>query len=550
MDYKKMATAFAAGGAVLAAGAAYTMKQKNNKKHPDVNFSSGGGRSVYLSDTSLASLAAAAYLIRDYNFDGENIHIFQKEEQIGGSCSLGVASGAMLNDDLWLNERNCQNFWELFRSIPACNQSDASVKGEIIHHQDLLAGHPLRINRSCTLENKMLGKKERHLLERLILTPETKLEKISISDWFGENTGFFSSDFWMELRTLFGLKENVSVTYLRKTLLWRNEELKQLPTMEGWIALPSHPAQSLIAPLYSYLNGYGVHFHKNTEIEDVLFSDTYNLRARTLIINDGKRRQEINLKSDDLCICTLGPQEKDASFGSMNKSFETVIKKEGLWNHLASHRSELNVPGQLLEPKDGAQGTFIFTFKEKAVLDVLFSKSEAKADHKSVVCLADSNWGITWNVSAHSFLPHHDGLMMWGTILYPYEQGDYIRKTFDVCNGKEVLVEILSHILDKEEAEEILKNCVDGTICLLPYAYAAKLAENESVLTSPKLNDSNFAVLSPYRMTKTCGWLEQQIASAHDAILLLMHAPQEEKNTKAKMVKQQTLALHYLRQRK
>lgn len=548
MDYKKMATAFAAGGAVLAAGAAYSMKQKNNKKHPNVNFSSGGGRSVYLSDTSLASLAVAAYLIRDYNFDGENIHIFQKEEQIGGGCSLGVASGALLNDDFWLNEKYCPNFWELFRSIPSCNQNDGSVKGDIIH-QNRSAGQSLRILRSCALESKMLGKKERHLLERLVLTPEVKLEKISISDWFGEHTSFFLSDFWMELRSLFGLKENVSVSYLRETLLWRNEELKQLPMMKEWIALPSHPAQSLIEPLYRYLKGYGVHFHKNTEIEDVLFSDTYNLRARTLIINNGKCRQEINLKSDDLCICTLGPQEKDVSFGSMNKSFEAVIKKEGLWNHLASHRSELNVPGQLLEPKDGAQGTFVFTFKRKSALDVLFSRLE-DADCESVVCLADSNWGVTWNISSHSFVSRQDDLTMWGTILYPYEQGDYIRKTFDTCNGKEVLTELLSHILNKEETEKILNDCVEGTICLLPYAYAAKLAENESVLTSPKLNDSNFAVLSPYRMTKTCGWLEQQITSAHEAVLLLMRASQVEKKTKAKMVKQQTLAIHYLHQRK
>lgn len=75
MDYKKMAAAFAAGGAVLAAGAAYTMKQKNQKQ-PGVHFSSGGGRHVYLQDSSLSSLAVAAYLIRDYNFDGANIHIF------------------------------------------------------------------------------------------------------------------------------------------------------------------------------------------------------------------------------------------------------------------------------------------------------------------------------------------------------------------------------------------------------------------------------------------------------------------------------------------
>ena len=74
---------------MLAAGAAYTMKQKNQKQ-PGVHFSSGGGRHVYLQDSSLSSLAVAAYLIRDYNFDGANIHIFDGKQLPGGSCSYGV----------------------------------------------------------------------------------------------------------------------------------------------------------------------------------------------------------------------------------------------------------------------------------------------------------------------------------------------------------------------------------------------------------------------------------------------------------------------------
>ena len=40
---------------------------------------------AYLIGSGIASLASAAYLIRDGGFDGENIHIFEEKEYIGGS---------------------------------------------------------------------------------------------------------------------------------------------------------------------------------------------------------------------------------------------------------------------------------------------------------------------------------------------------------------------------------------------------------------------------------------------------------------------------------
>lgn len=548
MDYKKMAAAFAAGGAVLAAGAAYTMKQKNNNRQPNVHFSSGGGRKVYLSDTSLASLAVAAYLIRDYNFDGENIHIFQKENFMGGGCSLGVEDGALLSSNLLLHEQGCPDFFELFRSIPALSAGGVSVKKEIVQFYQAHPMKPMLILHASDGTERVLSKKDHRLLERLILTSENKLEKVSIYQWFDENTNFFQSDFWMRLRTLFGLKESSSAASLRQILLWRNDELKSLSTMKGWMSLPAHPAYSLIKPLYSYLKGYGVHFYKGAEIEDVLFSDTYNLRARMIVVNDGKKRRQIELNGDDLCVCVLGSSFSDACFGSLNKPCGECSKQEGLWNRLASHRSELNVPGQLLEPKNGAEGSFVFTFKEGILYQYLSEYMGNLNEREGLICLADTNWGITLDIHSSSSFPGQAGGVMSGTIVYPYEQGDHIRKTFDSCSGEEILEEILQHLGCTELKTVIQKDCIKATSCLMPNAYAAKLAENEAVLHSPKLNDSNFAVLSPYRKTKSCCWLEHQVTQARTVVTSLMQTVQEGRVQKAKNLKQQTVALRFLRQ--
>lgn len=546
MDYKKMAAAFAAGGAVLAAGAAYTMKQKNNKQ-PGIHFSTGGGRHVYLSDTSLASLAVAVYLIRDYNFDGDNIHIFAPQDFLGGRCSKANNKEVVLNGNVWLHENDCCRFWELFRSIPSVENKGASVKGDIVHfNQD----HPFTLTKLPILRSQNegslgVGKKERRFLEKLVLIADEKLEKVSVQDWFGENSQFFQSDFWILLRTLYELKESSSVRFLRTLLLTQTEELRHIKTLEGWMQLPQHPYDALIVPLYSYLKGYGVHFHIGASITDIRFSDTYNLRANHLLVQEGKQRYQIEVNSDDLCICALGEEERRAAFGSMDASCQIPAESEDLWNCLASHRSELNVPGKLFEPKDGAQGTFIIKLKETDFIALL---QQANIDNR-FWCLADSNWGLSFYMNPQSETKDEIAdISLYGSVLYPFELGDYVRKPFAECAGKEILIELLSHLGLQEHLEEIVKQCNAAIPCVLPHAQAAKLAENEPVLNSAKLNDSNFAVLSPYRKIASCNWLENQVAQAYDTVENLMHPQIERKEQIAKNLKQQAKAIRLLRQ--
>lgn len=544
MDYKKMAAAFAAGGAVLAAGAAYTMKQKNQKQ-PGVHFSSGGGRHVYLQDSSLASLAVAAYLIRDYNFDGANIHIFDERALLGGSCSYGVKEGALLNSELWLHEKGYDHFWELFRSIPSLNRKGASVKGEIVSFNRM---HPIHAMLPIIRQQEgtiAIGKRERRMLERLVFSKESRLEKVSIQDWMGEDSAFFHTDFWIRCRSLFQLKECSAVQELRSLLLQRKEQLSHLLTMEDWMQLPSHPYDALIAPLISYLKGYGVQFHTGMQIEDVRFSDTYNLRARMLTIKNGSEHFNIDLNGDDLCICVLGSSSREARIGSLDAPCAASAETQDLWNRLASHRSELNVAGALLHPQDGMQGTIVWKFHKGLLLGKLQEMSGNIAGSGGLLCFADSNWGMAINVPAQPYLSDPDALVIWGSVLYPQEVGDHIRKPFAQCTGREILREALHHLGMDADAEEIEADCIQAHPVLLPYAQAAKLAENEPVLTSAKLADTNFAVLSPYRRQNACGWLEQEVTSASDAVHMLM-GEEVAANAKASIA-QSAQSLRFLR---
>ena len=536
MDYKKMAAAFAAGGAVLAAGAAYSMKQKN--KQSDLQFHTGGGRHAYLQDTSLASLAAAAYLIRDYNFDGKNIHIFDQNPQFGGECGYGTEEGALLLADTYMHEKGFDCCWELFRSIPSLNRKGASLKGEIVGFNRM---HPIHCNEPFwqqghdTAHQKIVpDRRERRLLEKLLLSKDEKLEKISIQAWFGEESRFFETDFWIRLRSLFSVKESTSVKELRSLLLCQGHRIEHMDTMEDWLQLPSHPYESLIRPLLSYLKGYGVQFHSGMTVEDAAFADTYNLRVRALTVSDGQKRHVIELNADDLCILTLGAGCHSATYGSMEKPCGHSVKDDLLWNALAAKRSELNVAGRMLQPQEGAQGTFLLSSRSQLFCKMMEQMTGNIAGSGGTITIPDSNWGISICIPAQMYLNdgQENSYVMWGTITYPFEKGDYVRKSFDECSGREILTELIEHLALQDHAEEIVSDCIQITPCLLPYGYSAKLAESERVLSSPKLGSGNFTVISPYRSSLAKAPLEQKVSEGKRAVRLLMEQNDEDERSK------------------
>lgn len=110
MDFKKMAAAFAAGGAILAAGAAYSL---NHKKQQNPYVHSGQGQRAFISGSTLSALSAAALLIREYNFRGENIHLLDCDGLFDGDAC--EAAGA----ELFVHAQGFDCFWDLLRSIPS-----------------------------------------------------------------------------------------------------------------------------------------------------------------------------------------------------------------------------------------------------------------------------------------------------------------------------------------------------------------------------------------------------------------------------------------------
>lgn len=137
----KILTAAAAGAAV---GVAVKKLQDSRKEKEDeriaaieeavMNNRDYGDRKAYLVGGGLATLAAAAYLIRDCRFPANQITVYEGMHILGGSNDgIGTPEqGFVCRGGRMLNEETYENFWELFGSIPSLRQPGRSVTEEIL----------------------------------------------------------------------------------------------------------------------------------------------------------------------------------------------------------------------------------------------------------------------------------------------------------------------------------------------------------------------------------------------------------------------------------
>lgn len=506
MDFKKMAAAFAAGGAILAAGAAYSL---NHKKQQNPYVHSGQGQRAFISGSTLSALSAAALLIREYNFRGENIHLLDCDGLFDGDAC--EAAGA----ELFVHAQGFDCFWDLLRSIPSQQKKGASLKDDIILSAQELSGSRCRVlmrnGEQIVLPERRLDRAQRRLLNRLMMEEEKQLRGKSVEDWFADDDSFVETDFWRLCASLYRIKESSSVSVLRALLCARSEQMMHLDTMEDWMQLPADPGTALIQPLITYLKGYGVQFHLNSEIMDIQFSDTRVLQARVLHMRSAHHVERIELNADDLCIVTLGERTALAQKGDLHQ-IEAPRQEPAypFWNRLAARRQEFAVDA--VDPAKAAEGFFTVKMREGVLADALPA-------HAGLISFPDSNWGISLCVAPRS--AQEEGVVIWGSALYPDACGDYVRRRMNECSGKDIVSELAHHLHNEERLDEIIRDLEDAKVMILPYAQGAKISRQPHILDQPDAFTGNLAVLSPYHY-RSEPWLEQEVHDARDAVRTLM----------------------------
>ncbi|WP_330368663.1 oleate hydratase [Alkaliphilus metalliredigens] len=439
-----------------------------------------GNKQVYFVGGGIASLAGAAYLIRDCHFKGENIHILEGMHILGGSNDgMGTPEdGFVCRGGRMLNEETYENFWELFSSIPSIEHEGMSVTDEILAFDH---AHPTHANaRLINKDGEVLDvmsmgfdKEDQMAMGKLLLTPEEKLDHLKISDWFGPH--FFETNFWYMWQTTFAFQKWSSLFEFQRYMFRMIFEFSRIQTLEGVTRTPYNQYESIILPMKAYLDDHGVDFTIKCTVTDLDFKEGEGITVTTIHYQDQDGDGIIRLQEDDICIVTNGCMTDGATLGDLYTP--APLKPEhpisgDLWANIAAKKSGLGDPKPFFgNAEETNWESFTVTMKGNKLLKMIEKYSRNVPGSGALMTFKDSSWLMSMVVAAQ---PHFkaqtaDETIFWGYALHTNKVGDYVKKPMRDCTGEEMLIELLHHLHFDEEMDEIMKDVVNVIPCMMPY---------------------------------------------------------------------------------
>lgn len=498
-------------GAALLAGAGAVAAKKYNKDtvRKPVEITN---QQFYLIGGGLASMAAAAYLIQDGHVDGKNIHIFEGMKILGGSNdgAGSIKDGFVCRGGRMLNEETYENFWELFDRIPSLDHPGQSVTKEILDFDHL---HPTEARaRLIDRHGKILDVKsmgfdnnDRLTLGKLMITPESKLDDITIEQWFKDASHFFTTNFWYMWQTTFAFQKWSSVFELKRYMNRMIFEFPRIETLAGVTRTPYNQFESVILPIKKYLDSHHVNFVTNATVTDIDFKDDDTITVKVLYLNKDGKDEKIILNDNDICIMTNACMTDSATLGDYKtpapKPVEKPISGE-LWYKVAQKKPNLGNPEPFFgNIKETNWESITVTFKGNKFLKIIEEFSTNIPGSGALMTFKDSSWLMSMVVAAQPHFKAQDAntTIFWAYGLYTDRLGDYIKKPMKDCTGEEIFDELLYHLHLIDRKEEIKKDIINVIPCMMPYVDAQfqprKMSDRPHVV--PK-GSTNFAMISQF----------------------------------------------------
>lgn len=506
----------AIAGAAAVAAAAKKIKDNKEKKESFVsfteNFVDNDERQAYFVGGGLASLAGAAYLIRDCNFKGENIHIIEGLHILGGSNDGAgdATNGFIVRGGRMLNEETYENFWELFSTIPSIDMPGMSVTEEILNFDHLHPTHSQarlvdKYGNKIDVTTMGFNHADRLALGKLMMMPEEKLDDLTIEDWFRHTPHFFTTNFWYMWQTTFAFQKWSSLFEFKRYMERMIFEFSRIETLEGVTRTPYNQYESVILPIKEYLSNHNVDFSINATVTDIDFKPGEGITATAIHITDEEGEKIIELKEDDICIMTNGCMTDNATLGDFNTAPEYKPEKPmsgELWEKVAKKKMGLGNPTPFFGNPDNTNWeSFTVTCKGNYLLKLIEQFSGNIPGSGALMTFRDSNWLMSIVVAAQPHFKNQpmDTTIFWGYGLYTDKVGNYIRKPMRECTGEEILIELLHHLHFEDKIDEIMETVVNVIPCMMPYIDAQfqprKMTDRPKVVPE---GSTNFAMISQF----------------------------------------------------
>jgi oleate hydratase len=501
-------------------------------------------KTAWFVGSGLASLAGAAFLIRDGHMAGDRITILEELKLPGGALDglkepdkgFVIRGGREMEDHF-------ECLWDLFRSIPSLEIDGASVLDEFYW---LNKGDPNLSLQRCTqrqgedVPDKALltlnGKAQKDLLGIFLATRE-EMENKRINEVLGKD--FLASNFWLYWRTMFAFEEWHSALEMKLYLHRFIHHIHGLADFSTLKFTRYNQYESLVLPLVKWLRDRGVTFRYGVEVTDVDFDVRPGRKQATRLrwIEDGAAGGR-DLGPDDLVFVTIGSLTENSDNGDHHTSAklnEGPAPAWDLWRRIAAKDPCFGRPDVF--------GAHIPETKwESATITTLDARIPAhiqrivKRDPFSgtvvsggIVTVKDSSWLCSWTVNRQPhFKQQPPGQVVgWFYALFVDRPGDYVKKPMQDCTGEEITQEWLYHLgVPVAEIADLAATGAKTVPVMMPYVTAffmpRQAGDRPDVVPEGAVN---FAFIGQFAETKARDCIfttEYSVRTAMEAVYVLL----------------------------
>jgi len=436
------------------------------------------GAKAYLVGGGIASMAAAAFMIRDGNMLGSDITVLEESNVIGGSLdgSGNAADGYVLRGGRMIESKYLCTF-DLFSSIPTLD-GHSTVSQEIMDwNETIKTSSKARLfidGHRRTAPAFGLSERDILTIERLAMEPELMLGRTSISDQF--DATFFETNFWFRWCTTFAFQPWHSAVEFKRYLVRFAHMVGDFNRLTGIMRTVYNQYDSMVLPLRKWLEEHGVRFETGVRVVDLDFVVRGGGDAVTnIIVEKAGQRDYIEVGEHDYVLVTLGSMTDASSLGSMDAVPALKGKADGgawlLWQQIAAKRDGFGHPSVFADHIDQSKWvSFTTTLSDPTFLNLVRDATGNVPGEGGLITFPQSNW-LASIVIPHQphFIGQPEGVsVFWGYGLSVDAIGNFVKKPMSACTGREIMVEVMGHLGIAAQADAILgaANCIP---CMMPF---------------------------------------------------------------------------------
>lgn len=437
-------------------------------------------RKAYIIGGGIAGLAAAAFLADDVHMPAENITIFEKLRDVGGSMD---GTGDAVKGYLCRGERELEPYmeclWYLCSKAPSLRNPGRTVLDDVV---DFNIKEPIHSDyrllekqgQLADCHNFKLDDEVMELMLKLLYMPETELEGMSIEEYFPER--FFDSNLWWIFHTMLAFKKYHSVIEAKR--YWRRftHFAPESDYLHGILHTDLNEYDAIIKPIMVWLQGLGVKIKTGAAVTEILMSDDNNTVTGLSVASAGQETV-LTIAPRDMVFFTNGSMSQNSAFGDNNTVAPTNrdMKDRGVftvWEKLAVRDKKFGNPARFISDIDKTKWMSFFpTITDyPQFVERIEKVSGSKAGCGGIITFKDSSWDMSIILHHKPFFPNQpDNVeVFWVYGLYGENVGDYIKKPMCECTGNEMMAELLYHLGMLYMLDELLAHTYVST-CMMPY---------------------------------------------------------------------------------